>query len=67
MKTEPEDANVMSVDPPPQSQSQSQNQNQSQSQSQDVGGYREGYGFDLGGIQLMTQKPFPSQSQDWSQ
>lgn len=57
----------MSVDPPPQSQSQSQNQNQSQSQSQDVGGYREGYGFDLGGIQLMTQKPFPSQSQDWSQ
>ena len=39
-----------------------QDQSQSQSQSQE-GGYREGYGFDLGGIQLMTQRPYPSQDE----
>ncbi|RPD57448.1 hypothetical protein L226DRAFT_615109 [Lentinus tigrinus ALCF2SS1-7] len=57
VKTEPEDADTMNVDLASQT---------APSQSQDSGGYREGYGFDLRGIQLMTQKPYPSQSQDWS-
>ncbi|RDX48576.1 hypothetical protein OH76DRAFT_1483684 [Lentinus brumalis] len=58
VKAEPEDADAMNIDPPSQT---------APSQSQEAGGYREGYGFDLGGIQLMTQRPYPSQSQDWSQ
>ncbi|KAI0700956.1 hypothetical protein C8T65DRAFT_656910 [Cerioporus squamosus] len=62
VKAEPDDAVAMNVDVPSQTAP-----SQSQSQSQDAGGYREGYGFDLGGIQLMTQRPYPSQSQGWSQ
>ncbi|KAI0774509.1 hypothetical protein C8Q74DRAFT_840628 [Fomes fomentarius] len=68
VKPEP-DTDAMDVDPDTQSQSQghSPGSGQTQSQSQDAGGYREGYGFDLGGMQLMTQRPYPSsQSQGWS-
>lgn len=67
VKPEP-DTDAMDVDPDTQSQSQghSQGSGETQSQSQDAGGYREGYGFDLGSMQLMTQRPYSSQSQGWS-
>ncbi|KAI0740783.1 hypothetical protein C8Q76DRAFT_709027 [Earliella scabrosa] len=66
VKREPDaDVDAMDVDP-----SESVPHTQAQSGSGSEGGYvyREGHGFDLRGIQLMTQRPYPSQSQshgDW--
>ncbi|KAI0753376.1 hypothetical protein C8Q80DRAFT_1151836 [Daedaleopsis nitida] len=63
-----EDA-AMTVDPPlalPTAEA-SVSQSQVQTETLEIGRYSEGFGFDLGGIQLLTQKPYPSQTWGSSQ